>query len=242
MSAELECVGFDLGYTLVHTQRELIFKDTIRKFGIDREYSEILKAYHINDKFFMRNYPGMLCGRKEDFMPFFCEKLLELLSIHLDAEHVLSAFYQQEKMQEMSDGRSWIAYEDSTEILSKLRKKSIKTMLISNWDSTAREVLEQNGLEALFDEIVISSEEGCSKPEKEIFSRALSRVNVNPKNILYVGDNYYDDFLGAKQADIDFVLINHLGKYGIEEMKEVDPINDICELPLYLQNKYHLFL
>lgn len=53
----LTCVGFDLGYTLVHTHREIIFQKVIQQLGIIRGISETFEAYHLTDKLFMRDFP-----------------------------------------------------------------------------------------------------------------------------------------------------------------------------------------
>lgn len=41
----LSCVGFDLGYTLVHTHRERIFQNVVGKFGIDRSLAVIFEGF-----------------------------------------------------------------------------------------------------------------------------------------------------------------------------------------------------
>lgn len=234
----LSCVGFDLGYTLVHTHRERIFQKVVGKLGIDRSLAVIFEAYHRTDKLFMRDFPGVMCGRREDFMPSYFTKLLETLRIDTDAKVVLAEFLSEESIFEKEEKGVWFAYKSARSVLSMLKLRGIKTILVSNWDETAETVLKQNRLSELLDGIVISSQAGVSKPDKKIFEIALSKVGVKPENSLYVGDNYYDDFVGANSAGMHFVLINHLGRVGVEEIRNIDVIPDVGDLPQYLQ-QYH---
>lgn len=236
----LTCVGFDLGYTLVHTHREMIFQKAIKELGIYRDLPEIFEAYHLTDKLFMRDYPGVLCGRRSDFMPSYFRKLLEALSIEANAKTVLTAFFAEEQVHEDTEKGMWFTYESTAGVLSMLRGQGIRTVLISNWDETAERVLKQNRLNGLLDEIVISSKVGVSKPDQEIFEIALSRIGAKPECSLYVGDNYYDDFMGANKAGMHFVLINHFGRIGIEEIRDIDVLSDIHDLPQYLEQHYNI--
>lgn len=235
---KFSCVGFDLGYTLVHTHREKIFQKAVGKFEIDRSLAEIFEAYHRTDKLFMRDFPGVMCGRREDFMPSYFIKLLETLQIDADAQVVLAEFLSEERIFEKKEKGLWFVYESARSILSMLKHRGIKTVLVSNWDETAETVLQQNRLSELLDGVVISSQAGVSKPDKKIFEIALSKVGAKPENSLYVGDNYYDDFVGANSAGMHFVLINHLGRIGVEEIRNINVISDICDLPQYLQQYY----
>ncbi|MFT8889716.1 MAG: HAD family hydrolase [Ethanoligenens sp.] len=205
-------MGFDLGYTLVHTHRELIFQKAIEQMGIHRKIDEIFKAYHLSDKLIMREFPGTLIGRREEFMPFYFQKLLGYLQIYLDLQSVLTEFFRQEEIQSKSDGGAWFAYESVASVLSMLKRRGIRRILISNWDDTAIEILKQNGIFSLLDQIVISSEVKISKPDQRIFELALFKAGVKPEHTLYVGDNYYNDYIGASCAGLKFVLINHIGR------------------------------
>lgn len=49
---------FDLGYTLVKTNREEAYQKALERMGVYRGKEEIAIAYHRSDKLFMREYPG----------------------------------------------------------------------------------------------------------------------------------------------------------------------------------------
>lgn len=172
-------------------------------------------------------------------MPFYFQQLLDQLHIiETDSRLILTEFYKQEKIQNQIDGGLWFVYESSANVFSMLKRHGLKIILISNWDDTAVEVLKQNGIAGLFDEIVVSSKVGLSKPDKKIFDLALSKAGVKPECSLYVGDNYYDDFIGANRAGMNFVLINHFGRLGIEEIQNTAVLSDISGLPQYINQLY----
>lgn len=55
-------------------------------------------------------------------------------------------------------------------------------------------------LSPMFDTILISDAEGISKPHREIFARALERLNVTPAHSVFVGDHPEVDVAGARAA------------------------------------------
>lgn len=56
------------------------------------------------------------------------------------------------------------------------------------------------GLRPLFEAILVSSVEGISKPEPEIFHRAAGRIGLPAGECLFVGDNPRVDVIGAESA------------------------------------------
>ena len=55
--------------------------------------------------------------------------------------------------------------------------------------------------------IVVSSQLNYAKPDKEIFDHYLKLTNCDIKDVLYVGDDYERDFLGAKNAGWEAVMV-----------------------------------
>ncbi len=71
---------------------------------------------------------------------------------------------------------------------------------------------------AFMDAVVVSDEAGVEKPHAEIFHIALQALGVTADQAIYVGDNYYDDVVGAHGAGMETLLINPYGWLGIEEI------------------------
>ena len=60
-------------------------------------------------------------------------------------------------------------------------------------------------LSPLFDTILISDAEGISKPDRQIFHRALERLNTNPAQAVFVGDHPEVDVAGARAAGMQAI-------------------------------------
>lgn len=236
----IKYIWFDLGYTLVYSRREKKLQDILLRIDKHVDISDIEMAYHLTDKLFMREYQGLLCQTKEKFMPIYLEKLFEILNVEVSHRKYLNSRLNEEDIKEDNSGTNWIAYDSVTDILTALKRNSIKIGLISNWDNTLRRVLKQNNLDDLFDHIIISSEVGYAKPDKEIFTFALNKAKVQSHECLFVGDNYYDDVVGSEQVNMKALLINPYGKIGIEELNYAEIISNISELPEFLEMNYNL--
>ncbi|MBU1089112.1 HAD-IA family hydrolase [Patescibacteria group bacterium] len=75
--------------------------------------------------------------------------------------------------------------------IKKLKKASVKTVVISNTSSTIRQKfkrLSNFSLDDLFDQIFISQETGLFKPNHKIFQLALNKLNLSPDQCIFVDD------------------------------------------------------
>ncbi|RRJ66823.1 HAD family hydrolase [Paenibacillus oralis] len=222
-------VWFDLGYTLVKTNREEVYLRTLERFDCVKPLDEITIAYHLADKLFMREFRGVLGKDSKSYMPWYIGVLNYYLGLALPIEEVTRVHRTL-----VQEAAGWSAFDFSKPTLRHLREQGYKVGLISNWDRTAREVLRKTQLDEELDEIVISSEVGAEKPDPAIFAFALNKAGVTAQESLYVGDNYYDDCLGSHRIGMDCLLINPYGKRGIEELSYERVISGIDEVPAYL--------
>ncbi|MFD0871841.1 MULTISPECIES: HAD family hydrolase [Paenibacillus] len=226
---EKRFIWFDLGYTLVQMQREEDYQTYLREQGAEAKAEEIARAYHLADKLFMREYTDVLGGERGTFFPWY----IGVVNYYLGFRFPLVE--QCRRLQELGKEkeRMWVPYEFSAALLEQLKENSYGVGLISNWDHTARTVLEQCGLLPYFDHLFISEERGVKKPDKAIFEMALKAAGVSPEECVYVGDNYYDDVIGSRQAGMECWLINRFDRCGIEEIDHAPVIpsaRDILEL------------
>jgi len=56
--------------------------------------------------------------------------------------------------------------------------------------------------------IFISSEQGVAKPNKKLFLKAAWDIHASPNELLYVGDSYQNDIMGAKAAGWQVIWLN----------------------------------
>ena len=99
-------------------------------------------------------------------------------------------------------------YEDVKPALKALARTT--KGILSNADSDHLEsALTRNDLRF---PLVISSESArCYKPKPAIFRQALATLDMNPDEVLYVGDSQEDDIVGAKGAGLQMAWLNRKG-------------------------------
>jgi putative hydrolase of the HAD superfamily len=123
--------------------------------------------------------------------------------------------------------RQWEAYSFCYDTLEHLKERGFRLGVISNWDASARPILEELKLIKFFDTIVISSEVGVEKPDPGIFKAAFELSGSDAEKGIYFGDNYYDDAVGSRSVGMDCCIINPYGSFGIEEIDDCKIIPDI---------------
>ena len=100
---------------------------------------------------------------------------------------------------------SWVltVYDDAWEAILNLRE-SYRIGLISNFTDTSflTDSLRALGLEEYFECVVVSEEVGWRKPHPRIFNRFLTLMNVEPGEVLFVGDDLERDIQGAKGVNM----------------------------------------
>jgi putative hydrolase of the HAD superfamily len=125
-----------------------------------------------------------------------------------------------------------ILFPYTKEILQYLRDKRYLLHLITNgFEKTQHNKLMFAGLKPFFNEVITSEGSGSLKPNKEIFQFALQKCNANREESIMIGDSIEVDILGAINAGIDQVYVNHLGidpavkpTYTVNSLKELEKI------------------
>lgn len=227
----LSYIWFDVGYTLLYMEREKPYQQALRDFGVEIALEDLDRGFHLTDKYFMREHRGIFLNPRETYMPWYLGRLNRHLGIAVDICS-LDRRWQERKMELQ---HYWRPFERVREVLETLKERPLGIGVISNWDETARHVLQQTGLMEIFDHVIISSECGMAKPDAGIFSLALESAGVSAHECLYVGDNYYDDALGSRSVGMQAVIVNRFGRMGIEEIEEDIPIIEhISQIDAYL--------
>jgi putative hydrolase of the HAD superfamily len=105
------------------------------------------------------------------------------------------------------DALRFAAYPDAAGALRRLRAGGARLVVVSNWDVSLHDALDQAGLAALVDGVVCSAEVGAAKPASAAFEAGLALAGVGPERAIHVGDSYEEDVLGARAAAIAPVLL-----------------------------------
>lgn len=92
-------------------------------------------------------------------------------------------------------------FPDAAQTLAALRASGYRLGLITNGSARMqRRKLDCLALSSAFDAILISDVEGVSKPDPEIFRRALDRLQTDADRAVFVGDHPDLDIAGARAA------------------------------------------
>ncbi len=223
-------IWFDLGYTLLKLKRETLYQNLLADHGYTVSVEKIEMAFHLTDKLFMRQYPGILGKQRSFYMPIYMGNMIYNLGLRIE----ICPLYEEWKEKLHNPFKVWSPFDYVKDTLVKLKDDGFKLGVISNWDKTAVPLLEHFQLTSFFDNIIISSEVGYEKPDKEIFEIAFKQASVTAEDCLYVGDNYYDDGIGSRKVGMDFVILNPYGNIGVEEIEGCNVIPDITYLEEYL--------
>jgi HAD superfamily hydrolase (TIGR01549 family) len=103
--------------------------------------------------------------------------------------------------------------DDGVWMLNELKAAGYPLAVISNRGAPFDEELEQLGIRHYFDYTLAAGEVGSFKPQAGVFAHALEQVGVQGKETLYVGDNYYADIVGARNAGLQALLYDPAGVF-----------------------------
>lgn len=126
----------------------------------------------------------------------------------------------------LMDSLRFRAFDDAAPVLGQLRNRGLRLVVVSNWDCSLAEVLEQIGLRDHVDAVVTSAEVGAPKPDRRIFEAALERAGCDAGECVHVGDSPVADVDGAQAAGIRGLLLDRSGAAG--------DLSSLLELPALL--------
>ena len=99
--------------------------------------------------------------------------------------------------------------------------------VISNADGKIDVVLRRCGIGDCFASITDSGNVGHEKPHPAIFAAALQEMKADPAESLYVGDVYSVDYVGARNAGMQAVLMDVAGAYRGQEFPRVESLTEL---------------
>ena len=102
---------------------------------------------------------------------------------------------------------AWRAYPDTEGVLGELKRRGLKTGLLSNWDARLRKVLQGFDWAEHLDPVLISEEVGSEKPGSVIFREAEKRGDLTSGECVLIGDDPISDRRGAESAGWRWALV-----------------------------------
>ena len=134
-------------------------------------------------------------------------------------------------------------YPDVMGTLKYFKESGIRMAIISNTTNPQfikEEELCRTGLSTYFEFAIFSSSTPYRKPHPSIFNAAISKLNLDAENILFVGDDLKTDVMGAQSVGMQTAWLNRDLSELVENITPHYQITSLSELlviePLEIAN------
>lgn len=212
----IKAIFFDLDGTLRHNVPSGgdMFTDYVKTLGLKVSHEDRMRAARW-EHFYWASSPDLRddliahSGESENFwVEYSRRRLLALgasptwalsyapkVSVHMGAE------YRPES----------VVPDDVRRALVHLKEEGYLMAVLSNRDKPFQETLDSHKLSEFFDFCMAGGEVNAYKPEPGFFEPALQRTRLTPQEVIYVGDNYFADVVGARRAGLTPILYDEKG-------------------------------
>src|SRR3990170_9003619 len=140
----------------------------------------------------------------------------------VSAGHALYDWYQRPEQ--------WQPYPEVPEALRRAHERGLVQGVVSDWGTDLVPLLHAHQVTLYLDFVVASAAVGAAKPHPDIFRYALARAELAPDDVIYVGDSYVSDVLGARTVGIAAVLLDREGKAPAVDCPVVSSLLEVLDL------------
>ena len=211
-SSQMPCtkaIIFDFVGTLVNCKnysmddsREKLHSALVNE-GFDVAKDKFLEAYILSHEKYRKVRYGQL---REVTNEVWVSEALRNLGFDVSAngpkiKAALNVFFQ--------DFIDTLELREGAEKLVKHSQQQCKIALISNFTyaPVIHKSLRKVGLNEFFRVVVVSEEVGWRKPSSRIFQYALSKLQIQANEAVFIGDSPIEDIQGAKHAGLKTVFV-----------------------------------
>jgi len=123
-------------------------------------------------------------------------------------------------------------FPDTLPVLDYLTERGYALHLITNgFEKTQLHKLNSSGIAKYFREVITSESSNSLKPHRDIFDFALSKTGAVLSESVMIGDSPEVDILGAREAGMDQVFVNHTGlSTPVEATYTVTSLKELMEI------------
>ena len=107
-----------------------------------------------------------------------------------------------------TDLSEWRLFEDTRDVLGKLRQDGWTHAILSNHVPELRSLLDGLGLSPLIHHVANSAETGFEKPHPGAYQAVLHALE-EPGQVWMIGDNIHADVLGAESVGLRAILVRN---------------------------------
>ena len=199
----LKAIFFDAAGTLFYLPRGVGYHYALvaRELGLKWDSAQLDRAFN-NAWNAMPSRPAIDGPRENDDKGWW-RQLVDLVlndvapaMDELDRDNFFEIVYEH-----FAEAGVWELYPEVPEVLENLQPR-FELAVVSNFDGRLRMIFEQLGVSKFFKQVFLSSELGADKPDPEIFRRALNVIQLQPPEVLHVGDDSERDWKAAASAGL----------------------------------------
>lgn len=100
-------------------------------------------------------------------------------------------------------------YDGVHELFDAIHQNGGKAYLLSNAQRIFTEPeIRMLGIYDEFEDVIISSDIGCAKPDIKFYQHILNKHNLNPKESIMIGNDYITDIQGSFRAGMDSLYLH----------------------------------
>ncbi len=231
----IKAVFFDFFNTLVHYEppREQTYADICKEYGIDVEPRALARPLVLSDLFWRdeeRRSPIDNRAPREQ-AAFWSEYVIRAFNgagVQIGPDLALQIMMRMKNM-----NWDFVAFDDTLPTLAMLKDRNLVLGLISNAGKNMDKIYEDLGLLKYLNHSITSFEVGYDKPKPEIFLTAVQKAQLEPGEMIYVGDQYDIDIVGAKAVGIKAILLDRNDWFP--EITDCIRINRLADVTDHLQ-------
>lgn len=214
---DIKAIIFDIGNTLINTENIIqnAAKYSAKKLvsiGLIKDWKTFFRGYIDNDRRYQEPHVNHLFSDLK-----IVKNTVKELQLNKESS-VCGAFitYYRDEV------RRQIHPNHSLYVLFELLKSSGKRLGIISDGTTIEQLETLTRLDVIhfFDVIIISEEIGFEKPSEEIFGTLIKLLDLNPSNMLIVGDNYIRDIVGGIDSGFRTALLT---EFSVSDKNEFKP-------------------
>lgn len=204
-----KAIYFDLFFTLIVPA----YGNVNNEFDILNLSVDEWEQYAENDLLYRERALGLVKTETE-----IIDKIISLIPFEVSAHQKEQVLHAREKR--MKTALKMVS-EEILDVLQKIKSMGIRLGLISNADCIDCKYWNQSPLFQYFDDAVFSCNVGLLKPDRQIYELAMERLNVSPKQCLFVGDGGSNELCGAKSAGMGTVFSEMIETKSSERRKAI---------------------
>jgi HAD superfamily hydrolase (TIGR01549 family) len=116
------------------------------------------------------------------------------------------------------------------QILQTLKDCGFRLAVVSNRSKAYEDELVYHRIRAYFEFALAAGPLNSWKPDAVIFQHALTLLGLQPHEVIYVGDNFFADVLGARNAGLKPVLIDPDNLFPEADCPVIHDLGELVEL------------